>query len=75
MYLVDINTNDPDSTKYRIKFLRVNTMIVTNEFFRSRNVPYIGSITVYSVDYINESKNLTQEQIDNIMFTEVLSPL
>ena len=23
------NTNDPDSTKFSIKFLRVNTMIVT----------------------------------------------
>ena len=46
--LVDINTNDLDSTKYIIKFLKVNTMIVTKEFLKSRNVPDIGSIPMYS---------------------------
>ena len=44
----DINTNYPDSIKYKIKFLRGNTMIVTNEFLKSRNVPDIGSITISS---------------------------
>ena len=62
--LVDVSTNDTDSIKYRIKFLRVNTIIVTNQFLKSINVPDIGSITIYSEDYINESNNLTQEQID-----------
>ena len=36
VYMVDINTNDPDSTKYSIKFLRENKMIVTKEFLKSR---------------------------------------
>ena len=39
--LVDINTNDPDSTKYSIEFLRVNTMIVTKKSLKSTNVPDI----------------------------------
>ena len=50
-------------------------MILPKEFLKSNNVPDIGSITLYSEDYINESKNLTQEQIHNIIFPEILSPL
>ena len=30
--LVDINTNEPDSTKYRIKIFIGNKMLVTKEF-------------------------------------------
>ena len=59
MELLDINTNDPDITNYRIKFLIGNTNIVTKEFLKSRNVPGMGSITISSEDYINESKNIT----------------
>ena len=51
--MVDINTNDPDRTNYSIKFLEVNTMVVTKKFLKSRNVTDIGSITIYSEDYIN----------------------
>ena len=35
----------------------------------------IISIPVSSHDYINESNNITQKQIDNITFIGVLSPL
>ena len=35
-------------------------MVVTKEFLNPRNVPDIGSITISSEDYINESKNPTQ---------------
>ena len=52
--LVGINTNDPDSTKYIINFLKGNTMIVTKEFFNSRNVPDIEYIPIYSEDYKNK---------------------
>ena len=45
--LVDINTNDHGRTKYRIKFLIINTIIVTKDFLKSRNVPDIGSIKIY----------------------------
>ena len=45
-------------------------MVITNEILRSRNVPYIGSIPILSEDYINKSKNTTQEQINNIIFPE-----
>ena len=62
MDILDINKNDPDSIKYRIKFLRGNIMILTKELLKSRNVPDIGSIEIYSEDYINESKNLTKEK-------------
>ena len=44
--MVDLNTNYPDITKYIIKFLKVNTMIVTKEFPKSKNVPDIVSITI-----------------------------
>ena len=73
--LVDVNTNDLDSIKYIIKILIVNTMVVTKEFPKSRNVSDIGSIRIYSEYYINESNNLTREQIENIIFPEVISPL
>ena len=46
--LVDINTNDPDITKYIIKFFGLNTLIVTKDFLTSRNVPGIGSIQILS---------------------------
>ena len=65
---MDINTNDPDSIKYIIKFLIVNTMVINKEFLKSSNVSYIRSITIYSYEYINESNNITQEQMDDIMF-------
>ena len=42
VYLVGINTNDPDSTRYIIMFLRGNIIIVTKEFLKSGNVPDIG---------------------------------
>ena len=45
------------------------------KILKSRNVPDIGSILIYLEDYIKDSKNLTQEQIENIMFPEVLSTL
>ena len=73
--LVDINTNATDRTKYIIKFLRGNTLIVTKYFLKSRDVTDIVYIPIHSEDYINESKNLTQEQIENIMFPEFLSLL
>ena len=59
--LVDINTHYPASAKYINNFLRGNTMIVTNEFLNSSNVLDIGSITISSEDYINKSKNHTQD--------------
>ena len=73
--LVDINTNYLDITKYSIKYLSINTKVVTKEFLKSRNVPDIASIPIYSEDCINESNNLNQEQIENITFPEVLLPL
>ena len=68
VYLMDVNKNDPDIIRYIIKFLKGNKMVVTKEFLNSINVPYIGSIPMYLEDYINELKNLTQEQIENTMF-------
>ena len=32
--LVDVNTNNSDSIKYIVKFLRGNKMLVTKEFFK-----------------------------------------
>ena len=58
--MVDVDKNYPDSTKYIIRFLRLNKNIVTKELLKSINVPDIGSIAIYSEDYINESNNLTQ---------------
>ena len=52
MYLVDVNTNDPYSIKFIIKFLRVNTMLVTKEFLNSMNLPDIGSIKISSEDHL-----------------------
>ena len=45
--LVDLNIKDPDIIKYIIKFFIGNTMLVTNEFLKSINVKYTGSITTY----------------------------
>ena len=44
--LVYLNTNNPYRLKYRIKFLRGNTMVVTKELLKSRNAPEIGSIPI-----------------------------
>ena len=66
--LVDINTNYPDSMKYIIVLSKRKTRIVTKEFLKSRNVTYIESIPIYSEDYINESKNLTQEKVTIFFF-------
>ena len=68
MELVDINTNDPDSIKYIIKFLRGNTMVVNKDILQSRNVPNIGSIPISSEDYTKESKNFTQEKLITSFF-------
>ena len=73
--LVDINNNATDIINYSINLLRENNIIVTKELLKSRNVPGIGYIPIYSEDYINEPKNLTQEQIYIIMFPELLSTL
>ena len=73
--LVGINTNYPDSNKYSIYLLIGNTNIVTYEFLKSSNVPDIGSIKFTSKYYINNSKNLTQEKNENILFPEFLSHL
>ena len=73
--LVDENSNDPDIKNYMIKFLIGKKMVVTKEFLKSRNVPDVVSMPISSEDYINESKNITQEKIDNTMFPEVLSYL
>ena len=75
MELASLNTNDPDITNYSIKFLKGKTMIATNELLKPVNITDIGSITIYLENYIKESENPTQEQIENIMFTEVLSTL
>ena len=72
--MVDINTNNHDSTKYSFNFLRENTMIVTKEFITSSIVPNTVSTSISSKDYINESNNIIPEQIENIMFREVISP-
>ena len=68
MELVDINTNDPDSIKYIIKFLRGNIMVVNKDILQSRNVPNIGSIPISSEDYTKESKNFTQEKLITSFF-------
>ena len=51
--MLDIYTNDNDSTKYIINLLRGNTMILTKEFLKPMNVLDIGSIKISSEDYIN----------------------
>ena len=63
LWLVDKNTNDPDSNKFRIKFLRGNTMVLTKDFLKSRNVSDTGSLPIYPEDHIYKPKNLIQEQI------------
>ena len=67
--MVYINTNDPESTKYIMKFLRRKTLVVTKEFLKSKNVPEMASIPIYSEVYINKYNNLSQ---GNIMFLEVI---
>ena len=52
--LVDINTNDPDINKYRIKLLRINTMMEFRGLLKSSNVTDIGYIIIYSEYYMNE---------------------
>ena len=73
--LVDTNVNDPDITNYSINYLCVNTKVFAKEFLKLWNVPDITSITIFSEDYVNLSNNLTQEQIENIMFPLFLSSL
>ena len=46
--LVDVNTDYSDIIKYIIKFLIGNTMVVTTEFLKPRNVTDIGSIPIFS---------------------------
>ena len=55
-----MNTDYPDSTKYIIKLLRGNTMVVTKDFINLINVLDIGSIPISSEDYINKWKNIMQ---------------
>ena len=43
----------------------------TKESLKSRNMPYIGYIPIYSEDYINKLNNVTEEKFKNIMFPEV----
>ena len=45
--MVDINTNDTESTKYSIKLFHRNTKVFTKEFLKSRNVPDMTSIPIY----------------------------
>ena len=61
--LVNINTNDSDSIKYIIKILRGKTIIVSKDFFKSRDVPEFGSTQISSEDSINEPNNITQENV------------
>ena len=46
--MVDINNNDTDRTKYSIYVLRGNTIIVTTDFLKSRNMPDNVTITIQS---------------------------
>ena len=73
--LVRVNKHNPDSIKDVVKLLRGNKMVVNKEFLKSRNVPDVESIPISSEEYINETNNLIQEQIENIMFPEVISRL
>ena len=73
--LMDTNTNDADGTKYRILLSTENTMLVTTDLLKSRSVPYLALIAIYSEYYIKKSKNFTQEETNSIIFLEVLSPL
>ena len=50
-------------------------MMGTKEFLKSVNILYIGYIPISLKEYKNESNILTQEQISNIMFPELLSLL
>ena len=44
--LVDINTADPDSTKYSINFLHINKIVVTKESLKSSNLSGIAPIPI-----------------------------
>ena len=48
--LVDINTTDTDSAKNIMKFLQRNKKLVTKGLLKSRNMPDILSIPIYSLD-------------------------
>ena len=48
--LVDVNNNDTEITKYRIKFFHGNTKVLTKEFLKPSNGPDISSDPIYS-DY------------------------
>ena len=50
--LVGIITNNLDTTKYSINFLRGDTMIVTEEFLKSKNVTDIGYILQFNQSII-----------------------
>ena len=45
---MEVNTYDPDRIKFIIQLLRGNTMVVPEEFLKSRSVPDIVSITISS---------------------------
>ena len=61
LYLLDININNLDRTKYSIEFLIGNTMIVTKEFLKSRNVPDVGSITI-TQRIISTNQSISQKR-------------
>ena len=70
VYLVDVNTNDPDSINYTITLLRGNTMLVTQELLKSSNVPDIGSIkfpqrVISKNQRISNKKNLRTQFLQN----------
>ena len=66
--LVDVNRNTALSSWEEIQWWLLGSSSIQVMW-------QILAIQISSEDYINESKHLTQEQIENIMFSEVLSPL
>ena len=44
---MDVNKNYPYNSKYIIKFLISNKIVVTKEFLNENNVPYIVSILIF----------------------------
>ena len=48
---------------------------IKKEYLKSMNVTDIGSIPIYSENYIKKSENFTKVKIEYIMFSEVLSSL
>ena len=73
--LVDINNNYTNIAKYTIKLFRVNTKVVTKDLLKSSHISDITSILISSQYYINETKNLTQEKVENVIFPSLPSPL